>query len=198
MAVRHISDHQGHPSAAIFEVSVGIKDMESQGKRFGFPMSAFNFQRSDHHVEVDLRRGFTHPSMISVWNGPRWTLSHTITSSSMLTSGDPPLAPSSGVSALSGAGTAVPNWQDSSHATLVVDHSVVRLSISFSWITLISLLIVQIPTTKGTLCPKSDSSGTTRNTASLSYPAIPCTGTRKMTNLSRLVRIPPSPTRFTG
>ena len=32
--------------------------------------------------------------MISVWNGPRWTLSCTVTSSSMLASGDPPLAPS--------------------------------------------------------------------------------------------------------
>ena len=45
--------------------------------------------------EVDPRRGFTHPSMISVWNSPRQMLSHTVTSSSMFTSGDPPQAPSS-------------------------------------------------------------------------------------------------------
>ena len=147
--------------------------------------------------EVDPRRGFTRPSMISVWNGPRWTLSHTMTSSSMLTSGDPPLAPSSGVSAPSAAEMAVPNQQESSHATFIVDHAMVRLSISLSWITLISLLIVQVPTTKETLCPKSDSSGTTRKTASSSYPVIPHTCTRKMTNLSGLVCTPPSPMRFT-
>ena len=118
--------------------------------------------------EVDLRSGFTHPSMISVWNGPRRTLSRTMTSSLMFTSGDPPQAPSSGVSPLSGPGTTVPNWQESSHANLAVDHSMARLSISLSQITLISLLIVQVPMTKGTLCPKSDSLGTTRNTASSS------------------------------
>ena len=148
--------------------------------------------------EVDPRRGFTRPSMISVWNGPRQTLSHTMTSSLMLPSGDPPLAPSTSVSTPSEVGTAMPNQQDSSHATLIVDHGMVRLSISLSQITLISLLVVQVPTTKGTLYPKSDSSGTTRNTASSSYPAIPRTCTCKMTNLSGLVHIPPSPTRFNG
>ena len=148
--------------------------------------------------EVYLRRGFTHPSMISVRNGPRWTLSHTVTSLSMIPSRDPPLAPSSGVSTPSEVGTAVPNQQESSCTTLVVDHGMARLSISLSWITLISLLIVQVPTTKGTLHPKLDSSGTTRNTASSSYPVIPCTCTHKMTNLSGLVCIPPNPMRFTG
>ena len=59
--------------------------------------------------------------MISVWNGPRQTLSHTMTSLLMLPSGDPPLAPSSGVSAPSEAGMAVPNWQNSSRASLIVD-----------------------------------------------------------------------------
>ena len=111
----------------------------------------------------------------------------------MLPSGDPPLAPSTRVSAPSEAGMAMPNWQDSSRATLVVDHGVAKLSISLSRITLISLLIVQVPTTKGTLRPKLDSLGATRNTTSSSYPAIPRTCTRKMTNLSGLVRIPPSP-----
>ena len=148
--------------------------------------------------EVLPRRGFSHPSMISVWNGPRRTLSHTVTSSLTLTSGDPPLAPSTGVSAPSEVGMAMPNWQGSSCPTLVVDHSMVRLSISLSQITLISLLIVQVPTTKRTLHPKSDSSGTTRNTVSSSYPAIPHTCMRKMTNPSGLVHIPPSPMRFTG
>ena len=90
--------------------------------------------------EVDLRRGFTCPSMISVWNGPRWMLSHTVTSSSTFTSGDPPQAPSSKDSAPSGLGTTMPNWQESSHATLIVDHGMARLSILLSWITLISLL----------------------------------------------------------
>ena len=136
--------------------------------------------------------------MISVWNYPRWTLSHTITSSSMLPSGDPPLAPSLGVSAPSEAGTAMPNWQESSRTTLIVDHSVARLSISLSWMTLIILLIVQVPTTKGILHPKLDSSGTTRNTASSSYPVIPHTCMCKMTNPSRLVHFPPNPTRFNG
>ena len=118
--------------------------------------------------EVDLRSGFTHPSMISVWNGQRHMLSHTVTSSSTFTSGDPPQEPSSRVSPLSGPGTTMPNWQESSRANLAVDHGVARLSISRSWITLISLLIVQVTTTKGTLHPKLDSSGTTRNTASSS------------------------------
>ena len=136
--------------------------------------------------------------MISVWNSPRRTLSHTMTSSSMLPSGDPPLAPSSGVSAPSEVGMAIPKWQDSSCATLVVDHSMVRLSISLSQITLISLLIVQVSTTKGTLHPKSDSLGTTRNTASLSYPVTPCTCTHKMTNPSGLVHIPPNPRGSSG
>ena len=118
--------------------------------------------------EVDPRRGFTHPSMISVWNEPRQTLSHTMISSSTFTSGGPPQAPSSRVSAPSGLGTTVPNWQKSSRVNLVVDHGMARLSILLSWITLISLLIVQVPMTKGTLHPKSGSSGTTRNTASSS------------------------------
>ena len=148
--------------------------------------------------EVCLRRGFTHPSMISVWNSPRWTLSCTVTSSSMLPSWDPPLAPSSGVSGPSEAWMAMPHWQESSHATLVVDHGMARLSISLSQITLISLLMVQVPTIKGTLCLKSDSLGTTRNTTSLSYPVVPYTCTCKMTNPSGLVCIPPNPMRFTG
>ena len=136
--------------------------------------------------------------MISVWNGPRRMLSHTITSSLMLPSGDPPLAPSTGVSAPSEVGTAMPNKQESSRATLVLDHSMVRLSILLSQMMLTILPIVQVPTTKGTLRLNSDSLGTTRNTASSSYPVTPHTCMRKMTNPSRLVHFPPNPMRFNG
>ena len=136
--------------------------------------------------------------MISVWNGPRQTLSCTITSSLTLLSVDPPLAPSTRASAHSEAWTAAPNWKESSHATLIVDHSMARLSISLSRITLIILPIVQVPTTKGTLCLNSDSLGTTRNTASSSYPVMPHTCTCKMTNPSGLVHFPPNPMRFNG
>ena len=132
--------------------------------------------------------------MISVWNGPRQTLSHTITSSSMLPSGGPPLAPSTGVSTPSEVGTAMPHQQESSCATLVVDHGMERLS----QITLIILLIMQVPMTKGTLHLNLDSSGTIRNTASSSYPAIPHTCMCRMTNPSELVHFPPNPTRFNG
>ena len=134
--------------------------------------------------------------MISVWNGPRWTLSHTITSSSTLPSWGPPLAPSTGVSAPSEVGTATPHQQESSRTTLVVDHGVESQSISLSQITLIILPIVQVPTTKGTLRLNSDSSGTTRITMSSSYPVIPHTCMCKMTNLSGLVHFPPNPMRF--
>ena len=46
--------------------------------------------------------------MILVWNGPRQTLSHTITSSSMLPSGGSPLAPSTGVCPLRGGDSHTP------------------------------------------------------------------------------------------
>ena len=136
--------------------------------------------------------------MISVWNGSRRTLSCTITSSSMLPSEGPPLAPSTRVSAPSEVETAVHHWQESSRATLVVDHGMESQSISLSWITLIILPIMQVPTTKETLHLNSDSSGTTRNTASSSYPVIHHTCTCRMTNPSRLVCFPPNPTRFSG
>ena len=136
--------------------------------------------------------------MISVWNGPRRMLSHTITSSSMLFSRVPSLAPSTSISAPSEVRTAVPNWQESSHDSLIVDHGMERQSVSLSQITLIILPIVQVPTTTETLCLNLDSSGTTRNTVSSSYPAIPCTCMRNMTNPSGLVHFPPNPTRFNG
>ena len=39
-----------------------MKDMESQGKRFGFPRLAFHFQQSDHHIGGRSKEGF-HPSL---------------------------------------------------------------------------------------------------------------------------------------
>ena len=107
-----------------------------------------------------------------------------------------PLVPSTRVFTPSEVGTAMPNWQESSRATLIVDCGMERWSISLSQITLIILPIVQVPTTKGTLHLNSDSSGTTRNTTSSSYPVIPHTCTHKMTNPSELVCFPPNPTRF--
>ena len=136
--------------------------------------------------------------MISIWNSPRQMLCCTITSSSMFLSGVPPLAPSTRVSTPSEVRTAMPNWQESSHDTLVVDHGMERWSMSLSQITLIILPIVQVPTTMGTLHPNSDSLGTTRYTTSSSCPVIPHTCMHKMTNLSRLVHFPPNPMKFNG
>ena len=34
-----------------------MKDMEFQGKQFGFPRSAFHFQRSDHHIRGRSEEG---------------------------------------------------------------------------------------------------------------------------------------------
>ena len=50
MAVRHISDYQRHPSAAVLEAGIGMKDVESRGKWFDFPRSAFCSKWSDHHI----------------------------------------------------------------------------------------------------------------------------------------------------
>ena len=52
--------------------------------------------------------------------------------------------------------------------------------------------------TRGTLQPNLDSSGTTRNTTSSSYPEISLTCTHRITNPSRLVHFLPNPTRFNG
>ena len=61
-AVRHISDHQRHLSAVVFEAGVGMKDMGSQGKWFGFPRSTSHFQWSDHHIRGRSTEGL-HPSL---------------------------------------------------------------------------------------------------------------------------------------
>ena len=125
--------------------------------------------------------------MISVWNGPKQTLSLIVTSSS--TSSD-------WVSALPEAKTAILFWQESSCTILTVAQGMDRWSISLSRMTLIILPIVQVPMTKVTLHPNSDSSGTTRNTMSSSYPMISRTCTCRITKPSGLVLFPPNPTRF--
>ena len=119
-----------------------------------------------------------------------------MTSSSTSPSGDPLLAPSTWVSALPEVGAAVLLQQESSCAILTVAHGMERWSILLSQMTLIILPIVQVPMTKGTLHPNSNSSGTTRNTTSSSYPAISCTCMCRMTNPSGLVCFPPNPMRF--
>ena len=146
--------------------------------------------------EVDPRRGFTHPSMISVWNGLRWMFSHTVTSSSMFTSRHPPQVPSSKVSAPSGPGTTMPNQQESSRATLVVDHSVARLYLA---------LADNIDQSADSASPHNQRDpsseigliGHHQEYSTSSYLATPGTCMHSMTNPSRLVRVPPNPTRFT-
>ena len=175
-----------------------MKDMESQGKWFGLLRSAFCFQQSDHHLGSRSKEGL-HPSLYDL--GLERPKVDTLPHCDQLI--DAPLQGSPTGTFLRSlcplrSGDGRTQWQDSSHATLVVDHGMARLSISLSQITLISLLVVQVPTNKGTLHPKLDSSGTTRNTASSSYPATPHTCTCKMTNPSGLVCILPNPMRFTG
>ena len=164
-----------------------MKDVESREKQFGFQRSAFHPQWSNHHVRSISKQGL-HPSLYDL--GLERPEVDTLPHHNQLV--DAPLwgslwAPSTRASTPSEAWTAMPNWQESSRTTLVVDHGMARLSISLSQITLIILLIMQVPTTRGTLCPKSDSSGTTWNTASLSYPTIPHTCMCKMINPSGLV-----------
>ena len=62
VAVRHVSDYQRHPSAALFKAGIGMKDMESQGKWFGFLRSAFHSQQGDHHVRCICKEGLN-PSL---------------------------------------------------------------------------------------------------------------------------------------
>ena len=138
-----------------------MQDVESWGKWFGFPRSAFHSQQSDHHVRSITEEG-PHPSLCYL--GLEWPEADTLPHRNQLI--DAPLW---------GSPTGTLNQQESSRATLIVDHGMARLSISLSQMMLIILLIVQVPTTKGTFHLKSDSSGTTRNTASSSYPAIPHT-----------------------
>ena len=175
-----------------------MKDMESQGKWFGLPRLAFHFQQSDHHIRGRSEEGL-YPFLYDL--GLEWPKADTLSHRDQLV--NTPLRGSPTGTFLRslcplGSGDGRTQMQDSSHATLVVDHGMGRLSISLSQIMLISLPIVQVPTTKGTLHLKSDSSGTTRNTMSSSYPATPHTCMHKMTKPSGLVCIPPNPTRFTG
>ena len=144
---------------------------------------------------VPQRRGLTCPSMILVWNGPKRTLSLTVTSSSTSTSWGPPLVPSDWASpTLPGARTTVLFKQESNCTILAVAQGIERRSISLSQIMLIIQPIIQVP--MGTLQLNSDSSGTMRNTTSSSYPAI--SRTCRITKPSGLVHFPPNPTRFNG
>ena len=117
-----------------------------------------------------------------------------MTSSSTSTSWGPPLASSDWASMLPKARTAVLFWQESSCAIFAVAQGMERQSISLSQMTLIILPIVQVPMTKGTLRPNSDSLGTMRNTTSSSYPTISHTCMCRITKLSRLVHFLPNPT----
>ena len=175
-----------------------MKDVESQGKWFGFLWSALCPQWGDHHIRCISEEGLN-PSLYDL--GLEWSQVDTLPHHDQLIalpSGGPPLAPSTKVSTPSEVGTAMPHQQKSSCTTLVVDHGMERRSIALSWITLIILPIVQVSTTKGTLCPNSDSSGTIRNTVSSSYPAIPHTCTYRITTPSGLVHFLPNPIRFSG
>ena len=172
--------------------------MEYQGKWFGFPMLAFHFQWSDHHIRGRSEEGF-HPSLYDL--GLEQPKADTLPHRDQLINAHPqesptgtfirslcPLRSGNGHAQLAGKQShhprSGPRCGEAVYLTLVdnVDQSANSAD----------------PTTKGTLYPKSDSSGTTRNTMSSSYSVIPRTCTRKMTNPSGLVRIPPSPTRFTG
>ena len=135
------------------------------------------------------RRGVTHPSMISIWNGPKQTLSLTMTSPSMSISWGPLLAPSDWVSTLPRARTAVLFQQESNCTILTVAQGIERGSILLSQMTLIIRPILQVPMTKGTLRLNSTSS---------SYPAISYTCMCRIMNPSRLVHFLPNPTRFNG
>ena len=171
--------------------------MESWGKQFGHPWLTFHPQQGDHHVGCISEEGLN-PSLYDL--GLERSQSDTLLHHNQLID-DPLWGTPSGTfnqSLHPLRGTAVPCWQERSHITLVVDHGVERWSISLSQISLIILPIVQVPMAKGTLCPNLDSSGTIRNTASSSYPAIPRTCMRRMTNLSGLVRFAPNPIRFNG
>ena len=168
-----------------------MKDVESQGKSLGFLRSALHSLQSNHHMR-SISEEWLHLSLYDL--SLEWPEADTLPYHNQLVDAPlwgSPLAPSTGVSVPSEVGTAASSQQECSRTTLVVDHGVVRLSISLSQMTLIILLIVQVPTTKGTLRPKSDSLGTTRNTVSLSYPAISNICMCKMTNPSGLESFPP-------
>ena len=79
MAVRHVSGHQRHPSAAVLEVGIGMKDVESWGKQFGFPRcflrSALCSQWSDHHIRGISEEGLN-PSFYDL--GLEWPEADTL------------------------------------------------------------------------------------------------------------------------
>ena len=156
MAVRHVSDHQRHLSTAILEAGVSMKDMESKGKQFGFPWLAFCSQWGDHHIRGVSEEGLN-PSLYDLCL--EWPQADAFPHHNQLVNAPlrgPPLAPSTRVSTPTVVRTTTPHWQESRCTNLTVADSIERWSISLSWITLIILLIMQVPMTKGTLCLNSD------------------------------------------
>ena len=133
------------------------------------------------------------PSKISVWNGPPcmlFSISTTV-SNSFSPGTSVPSAPFSGVPSAT-------RHCDSNWARRTVDQGVEIQSISLSLITLMTHAKVQVPITIGTCLPKVDSSGTTRNTTSSSYPATSLTSSLAITNPKGHVHQPPSPTKCSG
>ena len=109
-----------------------MKDVESWGKQFHFPRSAFHSQRSDHHVRSISEEGL-HPSHNDL--SLEWPEVDTLPHHNQLIDAPlwkSPLAPSTRVSAPSEVGTAAPNQQERSRATLVVDHGVASVYLALS------------------------------------------------------------------
>ena len=170
MWLSHVSDHQGHLSTAVLEAGISMKDVESRRKQFAFLWSAFCSQWGDHHVRCVSEEGLN-PSLYDL--GLERPQVDTLPYHNQLI--DVPLQGSP-------TGTFNP-----SHCTPRGGDSCTPLAGK-----------QPCHPHKGTLHPNSDSSGTMRNTASSSYPAIPRTCTHRMTNPSRLVCFPPNPMRFNG
>ena len=69
MAVGNIPDHKGHLTAAVLEVCVCMKDMESQRKWSGFLWLTIHPQRCDHNVSHVSEEGLD-PSLYDL--GLEW------------------------------------------------------------------------------------------------------------------------------
>ena len=169
-----------------------MKDMESQGKQFGFTLSAFHFQWSNYHVRGRSEEGF-HPSLydlnlerpkadtlphrdqlidVHLWRSPTGTFFQRLC----------PLRARDDHAQLAGKQSCHPRsgpWHGEA-VYLALTDNVDRSADSAS------------PYNQRDPSPKIGLIGHHQE------PVIPHTCTCKMTNLSRLVHIPPSPTRFTG
>ena len=127
-----------------------MKDVESWGKWFGFLWLAFCSQWGDHHVRRVSKEGLN-PSLYDLhleWPQVDALLYHDqlIDAPSW---GSPTGISNQSLHPLRGRdGYTPPAVKQLCH--LIVDHSMERWSISLSQITSIILLIVQVPTDKGT------------------------------------------------